>query len=313
MVQTTATFTTTDLDAMAQQVSNWGRWGAEDERGALNLITDAKRAAAGGLLKDGVAVSCALPVAVTPAADNEAPVAHFMLMAGDLPAGVPLPGLAFTADYFAMAPHGIANTYLDALCHISVGGKIYNGFNVSEVRSNGAYRDSIMAGKDGIVSRSVLLDIPDLRDVNWLEPGERIARGELEAAEERPGVRVKAGDVLLIGTGRDARREARGPWSFMDGMAGLGADCIPWLRERDIAVSGCDGISDVVPHDVEGWPMPVHQIVIPYLGVHLIDNMQLGRLTAACRQRNRWEFLFTLAPLRLERGTASPVNPIAMF
>ena len=313
MVQTTATFTTADLDAMAQQVSNWGRWGAEDERGALNLITDAKRAAAGGLLQDGVAVSCALPVAVTPAADNEAPVAHFMLMAGDLPTGLLLPGLAFTADYFAMAPHGIANTHLDALCHISVGGKIYNGFDVAEVRSNGAHRDSIMAGKDGIVSRGVLLDIPSLRGVDWLEPGERIARGELEAAEERQGVQVEAGDVLLIGTGRDARRDARGPWGFMDGMAGLGADCIPWLRERDVAVLGCDGISDAIPHDVEGWPMPIHQIVIPSLGVHLIDNMQLGRLTAACSERNRWEFLFTLAPLRLERGTASPVNPIAMF
>ena len=313
MVQATPTFTTADLDAMAQQVSNWGRWGADDERGALNLITDAKRAAAAALVTEGVAVSCALPLAVTPAPDNPTPVAHLMVKTGDATEHAAIPGLLSTGDYFAMAPHGIANTHLDALCHIVVAGKIYNGFDVAEVRSNGAHRNSIMAAKDGIVSRGVLLDIPGLRGVDWLEPSERIARGELEAAEDRQGVRVEAGDVLLIATGRDARRDAHGHWGMLDGMAGLGADCIPWLRERDVAVLGCDGVSDAVLNDTEGWPMPVHQIVIPYLGVHLIDNMQLGRLSAACRERNRWAFLFTLAPLRLERGTASPVNPIAMF
>ena len=318
-VSASATLTTADLDAMAQQVSNWGRWGAEDERGALNLITGAKLAAAAALVSEGTAVSCSLPLAVTPAVDNPMPVTHLMMRAGDVPAGAVVPGrprlpdLASIADYFAIAPHGRANTHLDALCHISVRGKIYNGFDVSEVRSNGAHRNSIMSGKNGIVSRGVLLDIPGLRGVEWLEPGERIGRGELEAAEERQGVRVEAGDILLIAIGRDAHREAHGALSFEEGMAGLGTDCIPWLRERDIAVLGCDGFSDAIPHDVKGWPMPVHQIVLPYLGVHLIDNMQLGRLMAACRERNRWEFLLTLAPLRLEQGTASPLNPLAIF
>ena len=149
--------------------------------------------------------------------------------------------------------------------------------------------------------------------MEWLEPSDRIAASELQAAEKRAGVQVSEGDILLVSTGRDARREEHGPWSPLDGLAGLSADCIPWLHERGVAVLGADGVSDVLPSEVDGWMMPVHQIVIVFMGVHLIDNMQLGRLAKACAERQRWEFLLTLAPLRLERGTASPINPIAMF
>jgi kynurenine formamidase len=223
-------------------------------------------------------------------------------------------GLEGSMDYFAVAPHGMATTHLDALCHVFFRGRMYNGFDKSEVRSTGARRNSIMAGADGIVSRGVLLDLPALRGVEWLEPDELIHADDLDAAERREAVTVSAGDVLLVGTGRDARRARFGPWApQQQGLAGLAADCIPWLRERDVAVLGCDGISDAVPSRVEGWPNPIHQVAIVAMGVHLIDNMQLGRLAAACAERRRWEFLFTLAPLRLERGTASPVNPIAMF
>ena len=308
-----ATLTQADLNAMAQQVSNWGRWGAEDERGALNLITQAKRAAAASLVREGATVSCSHPLAVMPDVDNPEPVLHHMLVAGDVPEGAVLPGLTFTADYMAIAPHGLANTHLDALCHFIVDGKMYNGFDASEVTSTGANRNNIMACEGGILSRGVLLDIPGLRGVDWLELGETVARSELEAAEKHQGVQVEEGDILVVSVGRDARRAAKGPWGFQDGMAGLGADCLPWLHERGVAALGSDGFSDAVPAPIEGWASPVHQIGIVYIGLHLIDNMRLDRLLDACRQRKRWDFLLMLGPLPLPGGTGSPVNPIAMF
>jgi kynurenine formamidase len=218
-------------------------------------------------------------------------------------------------DWVGIAFHGLATSHVDALCHVFVNGRMYNGFAASEVKSTGAQRNDVMAARDGIVSRGVLLDVPRLRGVDWLELGERVLPGELEAVERAQGVRVEEGDVLLVCTGRDARRAARGPWSaLLEGMAGLDPTCIPWLHERRVAVLGCDGISDSVPgHAVPGWPMPLHQCCLAGLGVHLLDNLDLARLLPACAERARWEFLFAAAPLRVAGGTGSPLNPLAIF
>lgn len=302
--------TAADVARMFEELKNWGRWGKDDERGTLNLVTPEKAKEALGLARDGVTVSCALPLPVAPAPENLRPVTHTMLRAGD---AVSDTGLQFTADYFAIASHGMATSHLDALCHVVSNGKLYNGFDRGEVRSDGARRLSIMAGKDGIASRGVLLDIPGLKGKDWLEPGERIHAEDLSAAEERQGVRVEAGDILLVGTGRDARREALGPWDLREGLAGLYADCLPWLRERDVAILGCDGVSDVLPSGIEGSNQPIHEVVIASMGVHILDNLCLSRLAAVCRERAQYAFLLVLGPLRLEKGTASPVNPVAIF
>ena len=305
------TLTKPDVDRIAGEVRNWGRWGPDDERGTLNLISDEKRAAALALIQGTQVVSCALPLPVRPGPSNFNPVAHQMLQAGDAATDE---GLSWTADYFAMAPHGMATTHMDALCHVISNGKIYNGYDRSEVRSTGARKNSIMSAKDGIVGRGVLLDVPALKGLDWLEPGSPIYSEDLGAAEERQGVRVEEGDILLIGTGRDARRQAEGEWDFRElGLAGLYADCLPWLHERGIAVIGCDGVSDVLPSGVEGSVQPIHEVIIADMGVHIIDNMALDRLTDTCRELNRYAFALFVAPLRLERGTASPVNPLAVF
>ena len=311
MTDATGTPTSDELARMAVELRNWGRWGEEDERGALNLITDEKRAQAAGLVAEGRSVSCARPLPVAPAPENPTPVAHHMISGGDAVSAKSRFGIS--RDYFAIAPHGMATTHLDALCHIFYEGKMYNGFDKSEVRTDGAKRNRIMSGADGIVSRGVLLDIPSLRDAEFLEPGERVTVAELEGAETRQGVRVEAGDILLVRTGRDRRKESRGAGAPMDGLAGLDAGCLPWVRQRDVALIGCDGVTDAMPSGIEGWPMPFHQVAIPAMGIHLIDNMYLERLLAACVERDRWEFLFALAPLRLEGGTASPLNPLAIF
>jgi kynurenine formamidase len=297
-----------------EATKNWGRWGAEDERGALHFVTPRKRAAAAALARDGVAMSCARDLPVEASIENPSPALHHMLVAGDAADSV-MPGVGATMDFIGVAFHGMATSHLDALCHVAVDGRIYNGFPVSEVRSTGARRSSVMVIADGIVSRGVLLDVPRLRGVDWLEPGERISPDELERAETAQRVRVEEGDVLLIGTGRDARRAAQGPWDPVAvGLAGLDARCIPWLHERRIAVLGSDGVSDALPGaGIEGWPIPVHQCCLVAMGVPLLDNLALAELARACAERGRYEFLFLAAPLRVPGGTGSPLNPIAVF
>jgi kynurenine formamidase len=300
-----------EAKSMLEKVSNWGRWGKEDQRGALNFITDGKRAAAAGLVKIGETVSLALPLAVTPAVDNPVPVTHLMVQVGADSESVWLP---HAADYFAIAPHGLANTHLDALCHVFWQGRMYNGFSATEVGSQGAHKCAIDVAREGAVSRGVLLDIPKIRKVEWLEPGERIFPEELDAAERDHRVHVEEGDVLLIRTGRAARRKSKGAWDvWRVGMPGLDASCLAWLHERRIAILGSDSASDVTPSGYKDLRLPIHVGTLVMMGLHLLDNADFDALAAACARAGRYEFMFAMAPLVLERGTASPVNPLAIL
>lgn len=311
MTQTDGSRTSVEeFQALFDRVSNWGRWGADDERGALNLITPEQTRRAAGLVREGVSVGCAWPLNTLADVENPQPAVHLFLRAGDVAEGWPT---ASTADYLALAPHGLAHSHLDALCHVNWRGRMYNDRPISMVTSLGAAANSIMIGKDGIVTRGVLFDLPSVRGVDWLEPGTAIMVEDLEAAETAQGVRVGEGDVLLVRTGRHRRREVHGPWDFRGLAAGLHHTCAPWLRERGVAVLGFDGISDVVPHTVEGVGLPIHTLTLVAMGIQLLDNQNLEELAAACNRRTRWEFLFVIAPLRLARGTASATNPIAVF
>jgi kynurenine formamidase len=297
-----------------ESVKNWGRWGPDDEAGALNLITPVRRRAAVGEVRLGQPVSCARELPVEPSPENPRPALHLMTRAGD-DCVIPGLGLETTGDFVGVAFHGMATSHVDALCHLLVDGRMYNGFPAEAVKSTGATRGAIPCARDGIVGRGVLLDIPRLRGVAFIEPNDAIGPEELSAAEAAQGVSVGAGDILLVATGRDVRRAAHGPWApYADGLAGLHPECIPWLRERDIAVLGSDGVSDTLPgRPPEGWPMPVHQCVITAMGVHLLDNLRLDRLAATCAEHQQWTFLFTVAPLVVEGGTGSPANPIALL
>jgi kynurenine formamidase len=300
-----------DIKGLFDKLSNWGRWGKDDERGALNFITDQKRAAAAKLVQTGETVSMALPLATIPAPDNPTPVTHLMVQAGADSHEMPLP---YAGDYFAIAPHGMANTHLDALCHVFWQGKMYNGFAAEEVGSQGAKKCAIDVTRAGVVSRGVLLDIPRLKKIDWMEPGAAIFPADLDAAEKAQHVRVKEGDVLMVRTGRSTMRKAKGGWDPMRvGLPGLDASCLPWLHERRIAVLGCDAVSDVVPSGYDGLALPVHVGTLVALGIHLIDNADLDAVSETSARLNRAEFMFSMAPLILIRGTASPVNPLAIF
>ena len=293
-----------DVLALHETLSNWGRWGDEDQLGALNLITPEVTAAATATVRTGRTVSCARALNTQAAVDNPAPVAHHMI--GTFTEG-------WGADYVALAPHGFATSHIDALSHVFHEGKLFNGYDAETVTAHGATRLGIHQLHGGIVTRGVLLDIPALRGVDALAPGEPVFPDDLEAAETRAGLQVRAGDVLFVRTGRWRWRDEHGPWDLASRAAGLDAACLPWLRDRDVAALGSDGISDVMPSRVDGVPMPIHTVAIVALGLHLMDNLDFEALATACAEEGRWEFLLAVAPLVLRRGTASPVNPIAVF
>lgn len=308
--------TKSDMQALFRQVSNWGRWGAQDERGTLNYLTAERTAAAAKLVRSGKTVSCARNFPVQPGPENPTPALHHIVMGGDDPCAHGIPGMEVSLDFIGIAYHGLASSHIDALCHVFVDGKMYNGYSAQEVRSTGARRNSIMAARDGLCGRGVLLDIPALRGTKYVDPQKQVTAAELDAAEARQDVRAGEGDVVLISVGRDAWREQNKPKPGEGPpLAGLDPSCIPWLFERKIAVLGSDAVHDPTPSPapIEDWPIPVHMCALASMGLHLLDNLFLADLEKACRTEKRWEFLFTVAPLRVERGTGSPVNPIAVL
>ncbi len=293
-----------DVLALHESLSNWARFGPRDQLGTLNLVTPERRIAAARLVRSGRSVSCSRPWPTEAGLENPQPAQHHMI-------GTAAEG--WGGDYIAIATHGFATSHIDALCHIFHDGRLYNGYETARVTPHGALDLAIDALRDGVVARGVLLDPPRVQGRPWLEPGEALHPEDLERAEEAAKLRVGPGDVLLVRTGRWALRTAQGPWNPREKLAGLHASCLPWLRERDVAALGCDGVSDVVPSGIEGAGLPIHTVAIVAMGLHLLDNLELEGLSAACAEEGRNEFLLVLAPLVIAGGTASPLNPIAVF
>jgi len=163
------------------------------------------------------------------------------------------------------------------------------------------------------MTRGILMDIAKLKGVDYLEPGTPIYTEDLEAWEKQAGVKVSAGDVIFIRTGRWARRAAMGPWNVGQKSAGLHASTAKWLRDRGVAMLGSDAASDVSPSQVPGVTQPIHQLVLVALGIPIFDTCDLEDLSKAAASRRRWEFLLTAAPIAVPGGTGSPLNPIATF
>src|ERR1700730_15369108 len=233
--------TTEDLDAMYESLKNWGRWGVDDQRGALNHLTDERRAAAAGLVRSGQATSLAHDLRTEPSADNPNPVHHHMLASGDARDANGIAGYEAARDYIGLDVHGLSTTHVDALSHMFVRGQMFGGRPAAEVRSDGARSNTVMSMADGVVGRGVVLDVARAIGVDFFDAGEVISVAELEATEEAEGVRVGPGDVLIVAWGREARRAAR---NGFDGFSGLHAECLRWLHERQGQVLGSGGISD---------------------------------------------------------------------
>src|SRR3954453_18177851 len=178
---------TAELEQIYDSVKNWDRWGRDDERGALNHLTDAHLAAAAGLVRTGQSVSMAHDLTTRPTPETPSPAHHHMLSSGDALGSSVVPDYEATQDYLGTAVHGLGLTHIDALCHMFVRGQMYGGRPASMVRSTGAEANTIMSARDGVIGRGVLLDIPFARGVDHLDPADSITVADLEAAEDRAG------------------------------------------------------------------------------------------------------------------------------
>ncbi|MFC9324929.1 cyclase family protein [Kitasatospora sp. NPDC057015] len=280
-------------------------------RGALATITPETVRAAAAEVRAGRTVTLASPTETAPAPDNPHPAGHRLTSPPE--AEAERTGLHFATDHFGMDVHGDAQSHLDALCHVVYDGTLHGGIPATTVTADGASALSVDLARDGIVGRGVLLDVPRLRGVPWLEPGDHVTADDLRAAEEAQRVRVGAGDILLVRVGHRRRRVEKGPWDAARSRAGLHPAAVEFLAERRIAALGGDGNNDTAPSPTEGVDFPVHVLAVHALGLHLMDYLQFEDLAPLCEQERRWSFLCVVAPLRLPAATGSPVNPIAIL
>ena len=290
------------FDRWMEELSNWGRWGEDDQIGAANLMTDAKRQEAAALVRTGRTVSLAHDLITEAAVDATEPFGLQMTINAEA---------QNSGDRIDLYFHGVTFSHLDGLCHVFYKDQIYNGFDFREVvTDDGCSRMDTTAMKDGLVTRAVLVDIPRLKGVPYLEPGTKLYQEDIEAWEAYAGVTLGSGDALLLRTGRWAQRSATGATRE---MSGWDASVIPFLAERDIALLGADSVHEA-PDSVPGLGVnPIHRFAIVSRGMNLLDNLDLEAAAEVAAELERWEFMLVVAPLRVVGGTGSPVNPIAIF
>lgn len=293
------------MEQVIPALSNWGRWGPDDQLGTLNFITDKTRLAASALIRSGRVVPIGREFSV--ATPELRDFSYTMRRYED----EPLPEESGCIDVVGMTCHGFGVTHVDALCHLfTPEGKqgMYNGYPVDNVTKDGALKLGIEhVGAQGIVGRGVLLDVAEVHG-GPLPLGTPIMPADLDAAEKLHGVEVGEGDILFV-------RNGAGPANTYRHASGLHAACLPWLRERNVAVLSSDSDSDVHP-PIAGflrWAEPIHMIGIPYMGLTLLDHAELDGLAKACAEEKRWSFFVSVAPWRFKGATGSIVNPLAMF
>ncbi len=281
-------------DTWMTELSNWGRWGDDDQVGALNLITAAKRVDAARLVETGRVVSMARSMTVERLENpDQASANRLPVLVGSVRSvfDIDTEGGYFWERY-EIEYHGGTVSHLDALCHVSYDGKVYNGLNFEDVASTdaGCTDMGIINLQDGLVTRGILLDLP----------GKAVRREDIEEWEAETGITISAGDALFLRTGRDLGQ-----------TGGYHPSLLPFFKERDIALLGAD-----VPQEggqVEGVPIPVHVFTLVALGVHLFDNLGLEELARTAEELNRWEFMFMASPHVVPNGAGSAINPLAVF
>ena len=287
---------------------NWGRWGDDDHRGAVNLITDEKRLAAFGLVRNARVVSISREYPKQPGPTNPNPAQHFLRR------NVRDAGGGSVVDYYGFVYHGHTHTHLDALCHVWDEDGAWLGRDPDEfITGEGVTYADVTAWETGIITRGVLLDVPSHRGAPYVTADRPVHGWELEEIAEAQGVSVGSGDAVLVYGGREAF-QADHPGFFLGrqdaATPGLHASCLPFVRDRDVALLGWD-LMDAKPNGY-GIPWAVHGVIYAY-GVPLLDNALLQPLAEACAEEGRHEFLLLIAPLRVPGGTGSPVNPLAVF
>jgi kynurenine formamidase len=311
---------TSDLfERYYRECSNWGRWGAEDQRGTLNHITTETVREAAGLVRTGKAISLQLPLdgngPQTGAFGRVNPVHQMVASGTDHLAGRQQYsglGWGFADDSLFLFLQG--GTQWDALAHIFRDGRMYNGYSAADVSSQGAVRNGV-ENMPCVVSRGVLLDLPRALDRDELRPGEAIYPEDLDTACERLGVSVGRGDMLLIRTGDMARRRNQPGWAgYSAGDApGLSLLTAPWLHEKELAAIATDTWgAEVRPNELADTFQPLHLVMVVSMGLLVGEIWDLDALAADCARDGRYEFLLVAPPLVIPGAVGSPLNPQAI-
>jgi kynurenine formamidase len=302
-----------------QKYRNWGKWGADDELGTLNYITPEMMVKAAGLVKRGKVFSLAIPFDSTGPQINQPrrfnPIHRMILTGPDFTSGaVKRPGgVGFADDMVIMALQ--CGTQWDALSHCFLDGTLYNGYDANLVSSEGAKKNGMEKMARGVVARGVLLDLPRVKMLDWLEPGYAITVDDLESAVKAQGVAVGTGDALLVRTGQMAMCKARGGWGdYAGGNApGLSFHTAGWVHDRQLAALATDTWGmEVRPNEIPDSYQPLHQVVIPNMGLLVGEIFALDELGEDCARDRVYEFLFVAPPLPITGAVGSPVNPLAI-
>ncbi|MCX4625823.1 cyclase family protein [Streptomyces sp. NBC_01443] len=297
-----------EFDAIFAAVRTWGRWAPAD-RGAWNRVTPDHVRRAAALIRSGTTVPLGLPWDTRTGPDNGKPALHYMSDLGDVEPGEP----ATYKDFIGVDYHGKAVSHLDALSHVAYEGRLYDGRPAGEAVGAAGARFGSVAALGPLVTKGVLLDLPAVLGVDWLEPGHAVHARDVAAAERALGVTIDDGCAVLLRSGRFRRRRETGPWDSDAASAGFHVDAVPLLAERAVALLGGDGDSDLRPSPVEGVHSPVHALAVAAMGVPLLDNLDLEALSAACAEAGRYEFMIVVAPLNVPGGTGSPVDPVGIL
>ncbi len=299
-----------DVQRMLHDRSNWGRWGDDDEMGTLNLITDDSRVRAASLVRSGRTVSLSRDFPTTPGPTNPKPAQHFTTTN-------PRGNGGSAGDYYGIEYHGLVSTHIDALTHVWDGEGMWQGRNPKEeLTFRGTKWGGIQNWKHGILTRGVLLDVPAYRGAPYVRYDQPVHGAELDAIAKSQGVEVKPGDAVIVYSGRDewdAENPLWGSESTEKGeprRPGLHASCLEFLRDTDCSALAWD-MQDYMPNDW-GIPWTVHGAIFSY-GLAIIDHCNLRPLSDACKEEDRYEFMFILSPLLVSGGTGSPANPLALF
>jgi kynurenine formamidase len=296
--------TRAEVESYLRDRRNWGRWGADDEVGAMNLITAEKKARAAALVRTGRAVSLSREFPKTPAPNNATPAQHFMKLLERGTGGGAI-------DYYGISYHGTASTHLDSLCHVWNEDGMWNGRRPEqEITFEGARFGAVTNWSSGIITRGVLLDVPRFRGVPFVTQEQPIHGWELEDIAQAQGVSFEPGDALVVYGGREAWNRVNSTWGAGPSRPGLHASCLPFIRDNDVSLL----VWDMMDFQPNGYDLPwsVHGAIFAY-GIGLLDNALLEPLAAVCAEEGRYEFMIMVLPLVVVGGTGSPANPVALF
>lgn len=299
---------------IAERVNNWGRWGEDDERGTLNLITDAVVREAAGAVRGGLRVPLALPLrqdgVQTGLIPGRVNPLHTMVQINQELFG---PGTVATSD--DIVTMGLqAATHWDALTHVSHSGRIYNGRPAGSITPHGRSRFSGIDTARHIVSRGVLLDVARAKDVERLPGGHAVTPEDLDEAAEFGGVSVQAGDIVLVRTGQVQVYLAGDKNAYGYPSPGLSVRTPEWFHARDVAAVANDTLTfEVFPPEIEGLWLPVHALHLVEMGMLQGQNWNLEELSTACAQQRRYAFLLAAMPEPFVGATGTPVAPVAVL